>query len=181
MSTRRALLQAGAASVASLVVGFRVEAATPPATPATSPSAPFQPNAWLRLDADGAVHLVLTKTELGQGATTGIAMVMADELDADWARVHVEIQVPDGKRSMGTGGSTSLQATWKPARVAAAQAREALKAAAAATWGVPTGECRTASHAVEHAPSGRRLGYGELAGRAAGQPLPKDPPLKPAA
>src|SRR5262249_52388557 len=156
--------------------GFRIgpaEAAAA-AAPARAPgaAAELRPNAWLRIEPDGAVHVILAKTEFGQGATTGIAMLVAEELDADWSRVEVEIQVPDGRRSMGTGGSTSLSSTWTPARTAAAQAREMLRAAAAATWGVAPDECRTHEHAVLHPASGRRLAYGDLVASASTQAVP---------
>jgi isoquinoline 1-oxidoreductase beta subunit len=175
---RRAVLQAGAAATVALAVGFRLEARAAGAASPAGAASSLRPNAWLRIDADGAVHVVIAKTEFGQGATAGIAMVVAEELDADWSRVEVEIQVPDGRRSMGTGGSTSISSTWTPARTAAAQAREMLRAAAAAEWGVPVDECRTSAHAVLHEASGRRRAYGELAARASSLPVPDKPALK---
>jgi isoquinoline 1-oxidoreductase beta subunit len=184
--SRRDVLRAAAAGSVALTVGFRLAPAAAAGSPAASGpgAAPtpvaLRPDAWLRIEPDGTVHVVLTKTEFGQGATTGIAMVVAEELDADWARVDVEIQVPDGRRSMGTGGSTSLSSTWTPARTAAAQAREMLRAAAAATWGVPPAECRTRAHAVVHEASGRRLAYGDLVEAAATEAVPATPTLKPA-
>jgi CO/xanthine dehydrogenase Mo-binding subunit len=187
---RRRLLAATAAGAGSLVIRFRVEArsAAAPASAArgateaaqAAPAARLAPNATVAVHADGSVHVRTTKTEMGQGIVTGIAMLVADELDADWSRVQVSTLVPDGRQFMITGGSTSLAGAWAPARKAGAQAREMLRSAAAAAWGVEPAACRTASGRVIHDASGRSLGYGELAARAATLPVPEQPVLKPA-
>ncbi len=177
---RRRLLQQAAAGGAALVLGFRSGEAPAQARAALAGApAALQPNAWLALHPDGTLEVAIAQTEMGQGTATGIAMIVADELDADWSRTRVHTIVPDGKRFMITGGSTSIAMAWEPARVAAAQAREMLCEAAARRWGVPAAECRTAVHEVLHPASGRRLGYGELALRAAALPVPEKPALKP--
>lgn len=123
---RRALLQAGTA----LVVGFRLGEA-----PAQGAAAELAPNADVRIDARGQVHVSTTQTEMGQGTLTGIAMIIADELDADWSRVQVQTMRPDGKRFMITGGSGAIQGAWEPARRAGAQARAMLLQAGATALG----------------------------------------------
>ncbi|WP_082579903.1 molybdopterin cofactor-binding domain-containing protein [Pelomonas sp. Root1444] len=168
---RRLALKGGAA----LVVAFRIggAAASQPAA-----AAPWQPNAWLAIRPDGAVHVSIVFTEMGQGTETGVAMIVADELDADWSRVTVSTVVPDGKRFMITGGSYSISTAWEPARKAGAQARAMLIQAGAAAMGVAPEACRTEAHAVVHTDSGRRLPYGELVAAAAGLAVPEKPPLK---
>lgn len=170
MTTRRQLLQGGAA----LVVAFRVGG---DAT-AQAATTPWQPNAWLAIKPDGAVHVSIVFTEMGQGTETGVAMIVADELDADWSRVTVSTAVPDGKRFMITGGSYSISTAWEPARKAGAQARALLLQAGAAALGVEPATCRTEAHAVVHIGSDRRVPYGELVAAAAKLPVPDKPPLK---
>ncbi|NRF71592.1 xanthine dehydrogenase family protein molybdopterin-binding subunit [Aquincola sp. S2] len=174
--TRRDVLRLGAAAGTSLVLGFRLHG-NAQAQPATA-AAPFRPNAWLTINRDGAVQVSISKTEMGQGTATGIAMLVADELDADWARISVDTMRPDGQRFMITGGSYSISAAWQPARVAGAQARELLRSAGAQALGVAPADCRTEQHAVLHPASGRRIGYGELVARAAALPVPEKPALK---
>jgi isoquinoline 1-oxidoreductase subunit beta len=106
--TRRALLQAGGAG--ALVLAFHQGgAAQAEAQAQADAAAAFEPNAWLRIEPDGAVEVLISKTEMGQGVETGLAMIVADELDADWARVRVRTLRPDGKRFMITGGSQEAE------------------------------------------------------------------------
>ncbi len=134
---------------------------------------------------DGTVTLVTGQSEMGQGATTGLAMLAAEELEVGLAQMRVEPAPADrdyfnplfGEQL--TGGSTSLAGWWRPLREAAAAARERLVTAAAATWGVPRDECRVEHGTVTHLPSERRLRYGELAQRAAAVALPPRVQLKP--
>jgi isoquinoline 1-oxidoreductase beta subunit len=176
---RRELLQLGAAGGAALVLGFRLAPAR--AAAAASASAAFQPNAWLRIEPSGAVTVLISKTEMGQGTATGIAMIVADELDADWARVSVRTIEPDGKRFMITGGSFSIAASWNAGREAAAAARQLLLQAGAEALGVPVDQCRTERHQVIHAASSRQVDYGALVARAAALPPIAKPALKPPA
>lgn len=173
--SRRVALQAAAGTAATLVVGFRFPAAAAPAPAGT----PFEPNAWLRIHASGAVEVSISKTEMGQGTATGIAMIVAEELDADWSRVSVNTMLPDGKRFMITGGSYSIASSWEPARQAGAAARQMLLEAGAEALHAARSDCRTEAHAVVHAASGRRMVYGELVARAALRPVPAAPALKP--
>ena len=143
--------------------------------------ATFSPNAWIRIATDGIVTLTVDKSEMGQGSQTGLAMMLAEELEADWSQVRLG-PVPENpagwSRRMSTGGSTAIRTSWEPLRKAGAAAREMLIDAAASTWKVDRASCRAERGAVVHAPSKRRLNYGKLVAQAAQLPVPKDPPLK---
>ncbi len=149
--------------------------------PRSRAAAPFAPNAWIRVGSDGLVTLTLDKSEMGQGSQTGLAMILAEELEADWATVRLG-PVPENpagwSRTMRTGGSNAIRSSWEPLRKAGAAAREMLVAAAAQMWKVDRATCRAERGAVVHVPTGRRLSYGTLAARAATLPVPADAPLK---
>src|SRR5439155_245109 len=118
---------------------------------------------------------------MGQGSETGLAMILADELEADWAKVRLGPvpETPAGwSRRVSTGGSTAIRTSWDPLRKAGATARELLISAAAATWDVDRAACRAEQGAVIHTPTKRRLTYGKLAARAAKLPVPTEVPLK---
>jgi isoquinoline 1-oxidoreductase subunit beta len=164
---------------AGLVLAFHLP---PLRAAAPSPSAAdFAPNAWLRVGTNGIVTLTVDKSEMGQGSQTGLAMILAEELDADWSQVRLG-PVPENpagwSRRMSTGGSTAIHTSWEPLRKAGAAARAMLVAAAAQQWKVEPADCRTAAGVVSHAASGRKLGYGALAALAATLPVPGSPPLK---
>lgn len=156
---RRTVLRLAATAAVSLTLGFRLDRA---AAESNNASTPFQPNALLRIDTTGAVTVLISKTEMGQGTETGIAMIVADELDADWAQVSVQTVRPDSKRFMVTGGSYSTAGAWASGRRAAAAAREMLQQAGAQALGVDMAACHTERHAVVHGATGRRKAYGEL-------------------
>ena len=142
---------------------------------------PFVPNAWLRVGTDGTVTLTVDKSEMGQGSQTGLAMILAEELEADWSTIRLG-PVPENpagwSRRMSTGGSTAIHGSWDLLRKAGATAREMLVSAAAAAWDVDRAGCRAEQGAVIHTPTKRRLPYGKLAARAARLPVPPDVPLK---
>jgi isoquinoline 1-oxidoreductase beta subunit len=139
----------------------------------------FVPNVWLRVDRSGAVTIIVAKSEMGQGVFTALPMIVAEELDADWSMVHVEQALADNKYGgMGTGGSTSVRTSWDHLRTAGAAARSMLVSAAAKQWEVPASSCETDRGVVHHRPSGRSLGYGEVAEEASKLPLPEKPDLK---
>lgn len=180
---RRTFLKAGAAAGGGLLIGFYLPGAGRLAQAAEADTE-FRPNAWIRLDPDGWVTVIVDKSEMGQGVLTAMPMLVADEMDAAWNRVRVQ-NAPVAKAYVNpllgmqaTGGSTSVRASWEPLRKAGAAAREMLVAAAAKKWGVQPDQCRAAEGAVIHLASGRRLGYGDLAAAAAELPLPQQVFLK---
>jgi isoquinoline 1-oxidoreductase beta subunit len=140
----------------------------------------FHPGVYVGIQPDGSVIIVAHRTEMGNGVRTSLPRILADELDADWARVTV-IQ-GDGDEKYGsqdTDGSHSVREFFEPLREAGATARLMLVRAAAQQWGVPEEQCAADPvHTVSHAASNRKLGYGELAALAAKQPVPKKEELK---
>jgi isoquinoline 1-oxidoreductase beta subunit len=179
--SRREFLQTATVASASLVIGFQLPAGgrRGMAYPST-----FTPNAWLRINPDESVLVIVDRSEMGQGVTTSLPMLLAEELDADWSKIKIEFAPADKVYinpmfgMQGTGGSTSIRAAYTPLRKAGAAAREMLLTAAAETWGVDKSECRAEKGAVIHASSKRRLTYGKLVGKASTVPLPHDVPLK---
>jgi isoquinoline 1-oxidoreductase beta subunit len=150
-----------------------------PRTPATSPDA-LDPSVFVRIQPDNTVSVTIAKSEMGQGVRTSLAMLVAEELDADWNLVRVEQASFDPKYGeMGTGGSSSVRGGWMRLRQSGAALRAMLVAAAAKEWGVDPSECRAEESTVRHEGSGRRASYGELATKAASIPVPADLTLKP--
>ena len=132
------------------------------------------PKVYVSIAADGSVTVICNRSEMGQGVRTSLSMVVADELEADWALVKVK-QAPADEARFGnqdTDGSRSMRHWFEPMRRCGAAARTMLELAAAAQWKVPVGECRAQLHKVVHQPSGRELGYGELAAAASALPVP---------
>ena len=182
---RREFLQltataAGGLTLAVSVAACRNDGATP------TDGAVFAPDAWVRIAGDGTVTVMLARSEMGQGVSTALPMLIAEELEADWETLRVEqapAHVAYGNTAlqadmMMTGGSTSVREAWEPLRRAGAAARMLLIAAAARRWGVPESECRAERGRVMHVRGGRSAGFGELAEDAARLPIPKDVPLK---
>jgi isoquinoline 1-oxidoreductase beta subunit len=143
----------------------------------------FSPNVFLSIDPGGQIAIVCARSEMGQGVRTALPMIVADELEADWARVTIVQAVGDPKYGdQNTDGSQSGRKDFTRLREAAASARTMLEQAAAQKWQVPAAEVAARSHQVVHAKSGRALGFGELAVAAAALPVPdaKTLRLKPA-
>jgi isoquinoline 1-oxidoreductase beta subunit len=136
--------------------------------------APLHPNVYLAIDTDGTVYIIAHRSEMGSGSKTALPRIVADELDADWARVKI-VQAPGDEKygDQDTDGSHSVVSFFNPLREAGGTARLMLLRAAAAQWGKPEKECHTGLHEVVHAPSGKKLGYGELATAAAKLEVPK--------
>jgi len=180
--SRREFLKTGAAAGAGLVVAVQLQGCAKPAPPATS--APFAPNAWVRVQTDGTVLIEVDRSEMGQGVSTALPMLVAEELEADWSTVRYEASAANpayANKMTGmqlTGGSSSVPGGWVPLRQAGAQAREMLVSAAAARWGVDRAACRAENSRVTHAASGRSATYGELASEAARLPVPVSVALK---
>src|SRR5271169_4973798 len=134
----------------------------------------LEPNVYVAVDTDGTVYIVCHRSEMGSGNRTGLPRIVADELDADWARVKVLQATGDAKYGdQDTDGSHSVVSFFETLREAGASARLMLLRAAARTWGVPEKECTTELNTVVHKASGRKTGYGELATAAAKLPVPK--------
>ncbi|MFK3794174.1 molybdopterin cofactor-binding domain-containing protein [Pseudomonas piscis] len=132
------------------------------------------PKVYVSIDADGSVTVTCNRSEMGQGVRTSLSMVVADELEADWALVKVR-QAPGDEARYGnqdTDGSRSMRHWYEPMRRCGAAARTMLEQAAAAQWQVPLAECRAQLHKVVHQPSGRELGYGALAVAAGALAVP---------
>ncbi len=140
------------------------------------------PNAFVRIGADDTVTVIAKHVELGQGAYTGLATIVAEELDADWKRVRVEAAPADASKYnntmwgpiQGTGGSTAIANSFEQLTKAGATARALLVTAAAQRWDVPAGEITIASGVVQHAASGKSARFGELVADAAQLPAPTD-------
>src|SRR5215471_18178208 len=149
---------------------------------AGEPGAGFAPNAFIRIMPDGRVTITAQNPEIGQGIKTMLPMLIADELDVEWASVTVEQAGLDTVKfqNQSAGGSNATPNHFLPMRKAGAVGRALLVAAAAKTWNVPASECRTSAGIVRHAGSGKSLPYGKLLATAATLPVP-DPetvPLK---
>ncbi len=167
--SRRDFLATSATAVVGLSIGVSFGACgggprRPDATAA------FAPDAWIRIDTEGLVTVLIDRAEMGQGISTGLAMLVAEELDARWdamrvafAPAHPDYANPLLRGMQATGGSTSMRAAWGPLREAAAKARVMLVQAAATEWDVPEHECHTDAGRVVHPISGRSRSYGELA------------------
>jgi isoquinoline 1-oxidoreductase subunit beta len=191
-STRRTFLKnAGAVTVAALTIGFELgspsrRAFAAGAGSSRGPGAPFIPNAFLRIGTDDTVTIISKHLEMGQGSYTGIATVVAEELDADWTRVRVESAPADAKRYanlafgtlQGTGGSSAMANSWNQLRDAGAKARAMLLLAASQNWKVPVSELTVNAGIVHHGASQRQATFGALVPAAAKLPVPVSVTLK---
>jgi len=186
---RRAFLKgAGTATAVALTIGFQWAGTTRRAVAAASslPGAVFTPNAFLRIGADNSVTVIAKHVELGQGAYTGIATVVSEELDADWSRVRVESAPADAKRyanlafgtMQGTGGSSAMANSWMQLREAGAKARAVLLTAAAKDWHVEVSDLTVKKGIVYHSASKRQATFGSLVRTATTLPVPDKVMLK---
>jgi isoquinoline 1-oxidoreductase beta subunit len=191
IATRRGFL-AGVGLVIGVALAPRAfgQTALFQAVPADAPAGALPLNAFVRIAPDGTVTVLSKHIEFGQGPYTGLATLVAEELDADWAQIRAAAAPADdqiynnlafaalGMIVQGTGGSTAMANSYMQMRKAGATARAMLVAAAAQTWGVPAAEITVANGRIAHAASGSESGFGELAELAATMPAPEDPPLK---
>src|SRR5712692_6518153 len=180
---RREFLKKSAAGGTALVIGFCLPGKFE-ALAATPPPEPVAANAWVRIAPDDTVTILIDKSEMGQGILTALAMLLAEELEFDWKKVKTEFApaAPAYFNPLfglqGTGGSTSVRASWGPLTKAGASAREMLIAAAAQQWYVEPSACHVENGAMVHGSTGKRLGYGALVERAAKLAVPASPALK---
>ncbi|MCA1440908.1 xanthine dehydrogenase family protein molybdopterin-binding subunit [Ensifer sp. IC4062] len=186
-ASRRQFLIGALAAGTGIAVGFRLLSASPAAAAETAAgNGPHAFSPYVTIDGDGKVTVLSSQFEMGQGSYNGIATLVAEELDADWATIEVKgvagnVQaygnIAFGGAIQGTGGSTSMASSWERYRKAGAAARAMLVAAAAAEWGVDATEIAVENGRLAHA-SGKSGGFGEFAAKAATMPVPADVTLK---
>ena len=179
--SRRAFLGTAAAG---LTVGFHVGPVRAQAD-SQGPARPPEVNAWVAVRPDDAIVIRIARSEMGQGTLTGLAQLVAEELEADWSKVSTEYPTPGQNLARGrvwgsfsTGGSRGIRESNELVRKGGAAARMMLVQAAANGWGVPVAECRAARSVVTHTPTGRTVTYGQVADAAGRLEAPKDVPLK---
>ncbi len=179
MAINRREFIGSAAAAGSLVVGFSVPAMAQGATP--------EINAWVVVQPDERVIIRVARSEMGQGTLTGLAQLVAEELECDWAKVSTEYPTPGQNLArnrvwgnFSTGGSRGIRESHEYVRKGGAAARMMLTQAAANAWGVPVAECRAQAGRITHGASNRSVSYGQMATAAAKltAPAPADVPLK---
>lgn len=185
--SRRQFLQVVALGAAGFMVGCSSGPAPAPggtASPAASSNELQELNAFVKIGSDDTVTVVVKHAEFGQGSSTGLTALVAEELDADWAQMRWEFAPADVTRYantlmgvQGTGGSSAIANSWDQLRRAGATARALLVQAAAELWNVPASEIQVSSGTVSHA-GGKSSGFGRLAASAARQQPPADVKLK---
>jgi isoquinoline 1-oxidoreductase subunit beta len=180
MLTRRRFLQHTSLAGVALVVGFRLDGRLAAAAEGLAP------NDFVRIAPDNTVTIISKHIEFGQGTYSGLATILAEELDADWSQVKVESAPADARRygnrliggAQGTGGSSAMAEGWDQLRRAGATARAMLVEAAAQEWKVPAAEITVDRGVLSHAASGRRATFGDLASKAAALTPPAQVTLK---
>jgi isoquinoline 1-oxidoreductase beta subunit len=172
---RRKFLKAGASGGAAFILGFYLPSRGSAQSARVPGPETLKANAWISITRDDRITLLTEIPEMGQGTRTATAMMLADELEADWSTIRVEQAptIPEVYNHLHTGGSGGTAGSWMPMRTAGAQAREMLLAAAADEWNVPKNECQAQNGSISHTPSARRLRYGELVEAASRLPAAK--------
>ena len=182
-TSRRQFIQGASAAAGSLVVGFHVPLIA--SAHAQQPTTAAEINAWVLVKPDDTVVVRIARSEMGQGTLTGLAQMVAEELECDWAKVTTEYPTPGQsvarKRpwgSFGTGGSQGIRGSEKYVRAGGATARMMLIQAAANVWQVPVAECSAANSVITHGMTKRTMSFGKVASAAALLTPPTDVPLK---
>ncbi|WP_348272948.1 molybdopterin cofactor-binding domain-containing protein [Mesorhizobium sp. YR577] len=180
--SRRCFLKATAAAAGTFALGFATHASAETSDPAKTL---HELGGWVMIYPNNDVVIRISRSEMGQGSLTGLAQLLAEELECDWARVRTEYASPRENLVRGeiwgdfqTGGSGSIRELHEPLRQAGAAARMMLVAAAAKQWGFPQGECQVASGIIRHTPSGESVSFGEVAHLAARMEAPASVHLK---
>ncbi len=185
-TSRRTFLKGSAATTAGLVIGFHVPFLSKQAI-AEGLTASIAPevNAWVVVQPDDKIVIRVARSEMGQGTLTGLAQMVAEELECDWAKVTTEYPTPGQNLArqrvwgnFGTGGSQGIRGSQDYVRKGGAAARMVLMQAAADQWKVPVGECCVSKGVITHDPSKRTTTYGQVTNAAAKLTPPKDVPLK---
>jgi len=178
--SRRNFLIGSASAIGGLSLGFHV-----PFADAAAAKAAAEVNAWVVVQPDDRVIIRIARSEMGQGTLTGLAQLVAEELECDWAKVTTEYPTPGQNLArnrvwgnFSTGGSRGIRESHEYVRKGGATAREMLIAAAAAEWKVPASECIAANSVITHQPSGRKVSFGKVATAAAKVTPPKEVTLK---
>ena len=184
VQTRRSFLGTSAAATGGLVVAVHIPFSSEAVAQTPAPS---EVNAWVVVKPDDTIVIRIARSEMGQGTLTGLAQLVAEELDANWAKVTTEYPTPGQNLArnrvwgnFGTGGSQGIRQSNEYVRKGGAAARMMLVQAAADEWNVPVAECRAAGSVITHTPTGRTVSYGKVA-IAAGKltaPLPGNVTLK---
>ena len=177
--SRRGFLKGSAVAAGALVIGTYVDLGK---ARAATPQDPPMPNAFIKIEPDSTVTVMIKHLDMGQGNTTGLTTIVADELDADWPQMRIAFAPANAALYnnlffgpvQGTGGSTAIANSWDQLRRAGAAARAMLIAAAADTWKVPAAEITIAKGVVTHAKSNKQAKFGELVTKAAVLQVPTD-------
>ena len=176
---RRRFIATSGAAAGGMMLGFHLPLAQSQA------AQPAEVNAWVLIKPDDTVVVRIARSEMGQGTLTGLAQLVAEELQCDWAKVTTEYPTPGQNLArnrvwgnFSTGGSRGIRESHDYVRKGGAAARMMLVQAAAQSWGVPAGECQAVNSVITHAGSGRRTSYGQVAAAAAKLTPPTDVPLK---
>jgi isoquinoline 1-oxidoreductase beta subunit len=174
--SRREFVSVGLTALGGLAIGVHLAPAD-----RVKATKPFAPNAFLRVEPSGEFVVIVPRPEMGQGSRTAIAMLVAEELEADWERVRVEQADLDEERygPQYAGGSAVVRTSWTPLRQAGAAARMMLVRAAASRWNVDSAQCVAESGRVRHAATGRTATYQSLVAAAAALSAPEKIALKP--
>ena len=183
--TRRTLIGGAAVAAGGLAVGIALPLAGRAQSAGKPAAAPDEVNAWVVIKPDDTVVIRIARSEMGQGSLTGLAQLVAEELDCDWSKVTTEYPTPGQNLArnrvwgnFSTGGSRGIRESHEYVRKGGAVARTMLVQAAADEWKVPATECRAADSVITHAPSGRKTTYGKVAAAAAKLTPPTDVALK---
>ena len=183
--SRRKLLVSGAAAGGGLALGLHLPGLSGALAQKFAVAEGDEVGAWVFIRPNDDVVIRIARTEMGQGTLTGLAQLVAEELECDWNKVKTEMPTPGQNlarnrvwRDMATGGSRGIRGSQEYVRQGGAAAREMLIKAAADAWKVPAGECKAEASVITHTPSGRKTTYGKVASAAAKLEVPKDIKLK---
>jgi len=176
---RRDFIKSGLATGTGLMLGIYFGGCSSEQQTALSRNNDFTPSAWLKIGTDNSVTVILSESEMGQGVSTSIPMLVAEELNIDWNTIRFELAPydPEFGRQI-TSGSTSIRKGWEKFRKIGAIAKDMLLTAAARKWGVEESECYPDNGSIKHKLSNRKITYGELAKLASQLPIPSIALLK---